>query len=54
MRPKDCSLFAKMKEKPRIVWNPGQESHCGSSYEVYAENGAEGYPESFATPRRIE
>jgi hypothetical protein len=23
MRPKDCSLCAKMKEKPWIVWQPG-------------------------------
>jgi hypothetical protein len=28
MRPKDCSLCAKINKKPQVVWYPGQVPTC--------------------------
>ena len=53
MRPKDCSLRAKINKKaPDRVVTRGK-SCCGSFYEDYSRNGAEDYCESFATPGHI-
>jgi len=54
MRPKDCSLCAKINKKAsdRVVIRG--KSRCGSFYEDYSGNGAEGYCESFATLDRLD